>query len=287
MYKNIYEESQMQNSKVDIAKRKSDKNENICLHSHEFYELIFVKNGCAKYIIGSKTYIVKKGNLIIIPPKIIHKIIFCNDMTYYERYIIWINANFYNKIKAIFNNIGFAIDTCMNNQQYLIVPHNASVKGLELGILRIYEEFLEKQFNWEECLTSLVLCLLTHINRTLYNLQYHNYKEQQENELEEILNFIDSNLEKHINVKNIAKHINKSSSNVHYIFKTKLNIAPYQFILKRRLVYGKNQILANVPFNIICQNVGFTDYAAFYRAFKKEFGMSPSKFKEQYFTNNT
>ena len=51
------------------------------------------------------------------------------------------------------------------------------------------------------------------------------------------------------------------------------------YVLQRRLNEAKILIAGSVPLTNAAEQAGFCDYSAFYRAFKKEFGISPSRYK--------
>ena len=51
-------------------------------------------------------------------------------------------------------------------------------------------------------------------------------------------------------------------------------------ITKKRLRLCKDAISYHTNLTEICILYGFKDYTSFFRAFKKEFGMSPKEFKE-------
>ncbi|RGM07135.1 helix-turn-helix domain-containing protein, partial [Hungatella hathewayi] len=51
--------------------------------------------------------------------------------------------------------------------------------------------------------------------------------------------------------------------------------------IRRLVVYSLNGILSGIPFGELYHQYGFSDYTSFYRAFKKEFGLSPKEFREQ------
>ena len=54
----------------------------------------------------------------------------------------------------------------------------------------------------------------------------------------------------------------------------------YKELIKIANAKGKKFLLDGVPANIVYKSCGFSDYACFYRAFKKKYGFSPSKLKK-------
>jgi len=58
-----------------------------------------------------------------------------------------------------------------------------------------------------------------------------------------------------------------------------MNIPIYRYITEKRLVYAHDLITKQVPPTQVMLLSGFNDYSVFYRAFKKMFGVGPSKFK--------
>lgn len=50
--------------------------------------------------------------------------------------------------------------------------------------------------------------------------------------------------------------------------------------MKKRLSACQNAILSNISISKAYLMFGFKDYSNFYRAFKKEFGISPKEYKD-------
>ena len=62
-----------------------------------------------------------------------------------------------------------------------------------------------------------------------------------------------------------------------------MRVPYYQYVIQLRLFAGKNQILAGTPVHKVWESCGFSDHAAFYRAFRKWYGISPSQFERVHF----
>lgn len=67
---------------VDTHRNTSYSNSNIQLHSHTFYELLYVSSSAgAEYLVGSERYRLQRGDIIFVPPGISHRPLLPEGMT--------------------------------------------------------------------------------------------------------------------------------------------------------------------------------------------------------------
>ena len=71
-----------------------------------------------------------------------------------------------------------------------------------------------------------------------------------------------------------------SKYHIAHIFKENTGISIHQYIMKKRLAACRDAILSNISITKAYLMFGFKDYSSFYRAFKKEFGISPKEYKD-------
>jgi AraC-like DNA-binding protein len=75
--------------------------------------------------------------------------------------------------------------------------------------------------------------------------------------------------------------INCAMSEFHFFrsFKQAFGITPYQYLLKKRLVYSKTLLEKKIPAKEIASTCGFADVFTYSKAFKREFGMAPTTYQ--------
>ena len=60
------------------------------LHHHDFYEIYYFISGDVEYRVEGKTYILQKGDLLLISPGVFHQPLVRSGVPY-ERIVLWIN----------------------------------------------------------------------------------------------------------------------------------------------------------------------------------------------------
>ena len=63
------------------------------------------------------------------------------------------------------------------------------------------------------------------------------------------------------------------------LFKAQTGETVHAYVRQKRLLYAARLIREGVPANRAAADAGFTDYSAFYRAFRQCFGVSPGALK--------
>ena len=94
-----------------------------------------------------------------------------------------------------------------------------------------------------------------------------------------ILSYVENNLEESLTLDQIAGNFFVSKYYIAHLFKDTLGISLHQYIIKKRLAECRSAIVSGGSITEIYEKYGFGDYSSFFKAFKKEYGMSPKEYQ--------
>lgn len=248
-------------------------------HHHEFYELYFFISGNTDYVVGNARYSLEPGDMLFVPPDMIHSPVFRDFEAQYERYVVWISnglMNYLFRIDADLNH--FSIKNKKNIYLYRFGEDGLRrYRPLFDTICRAYNE--RRMCHRSEGIACL-LTLLTEYNRALESQNERLRPASRESMLTDLLQYISDNLANDLSLDTVAEKFFTNKYHLSHLFKQSMHISYYQYVIQMRLLLGKKHILAGEPAGKVWEQCGFSDHAGFYRAFRKMYGMSPSRFAE-------
>ena len=79
-------------------------------HSHDYYEFYFFLEGDVCMKIGERSYLLKYGDIILIPPQIPHCAIIQNPHKPYRRFVFWISCSYADQLQKQSDSYGYLIE---------------------------------------------------------------------------------------------------------------------------------------------------------------------------------
>ena len=274
----LYQELEMESRFVDTHRDVSYTNSNVSLHSHTFYELLYCCNTCgAEYLVGSERYRLQKGDIILISPGVSHRPLLPERMLQpYKRDVLWISPEF---IQALYKMLP---DTFRDSARYSTLLRTAGTRWEFLGdLFRSGVQEAEAQGPaWELAVAGNTMILLTHLYRAFLDSAAGPLKAETPELLDRVMAYIEAHLGEKISLSDTAQQFYVSESTISHTFQQKMGVSFYRCVTQRRLIAAKTLIAGGHNLDAVAEQVGFSDYSAFYRAFKSEYGISPRQFRK-------
>lgn len=151
------------------------------------------------------------------------------------------------------------------------------IETLMLEMHKIWcEDYTAKAFQLKSLMYQLFVCLIQENEKQNLNFQYHKIKNS--------VAYIEENYGKNIEIKELADMCNFSLSQYNRIFKEVFNTTPKKYINQFRIARAKELLSGtNYPVISISELCGFSDNYYFCKFFKGYTGLSPLKYRAEFF----
>lgn len=245
------------------------------VHHHDFYEVNFLVSGDVTYVIESRIYHVKPGQILIINPRELHQVYIQPDAAPYERYMLWIAPSLLQGLSSPQTDLCRCFD--MSRPNYSNLLHLSAEQRRMIPAM--FEALLEAQGNSAYGADLLQRNLLTemmiHVNR-LADMPSEDTADSKTNTMvARVIDYINENYQEPLTLDLLAERFFVSKYHLSHEFNRQMGTGIYQYIQKKRLLIARQLMLEGQKPTEVYAPCGFGDYAAFFRAFKKIYGMSP------------
>ena len=275
---NFYQELEMSSRFVETHQDTSFTNSAVNLHSHTFYEVLCCRNTCGvEYLVGTERYRLQKGDIIMVHPGISHRPLIPETMTEpYKRDVLWLSVDFFKTMQQTFpderlyENTGtHLLRTAGTRWEFLADKFRQGVKEAE-----------RKDVGWEAAVVANAMELMVLLRRAILDKNTKALKAEKPELLDQVLSYVEGHLSEKINLSDMARHFYVSESTISQTFRKKMGVSFYRCVTQRRLIAAKLLIAEGMLLDFVGQQVGFSDYSTFYRAFKQEYGLSPRQYRK-------
>lgn len=250
-------------------------------HRHEYFEIIWLKNGEGSHQIDLYEHQYKGSVMFVLAPGQIHKI---DQSIPSEGYVIKFLPSIFENENDFYNHI---LDTCLFDSvascPVINVPDNTNTI-LDNLFQSLMEEFNNSEIDTETMISSYLKILVTHINRIkrqkvsqdviINDPHYSLYRE--------FKIAVEKNYKKEHSVNYYAELLSTQSRALNSVSRKYVDKSAGEVIKDRILLEAKRSLYHETKsIKELCFDLGFEDPAYFTRFFKKYLGVAPQYFKEQ------
>lgn len=245
-------------------------------HYHDFNKIIIFISGKVTYAIEGKYYKLRPWDILLVNSNDIHKPIIDPGETY-ERIIIWVNSNFIINHNSSDCNLFQCFELASSEKINLLRLDCESLKNIKSILQQLEETKYDAGFGNSILSNSLFLQFLVYLNRLF--LERHNEDElsdiQYDESIGEILDYINKNLSEDLSMETISSKFYISKYYLMHKFKIQTGYTVHNYILQKRLAMARSLIKHGSSTTEAAIESGFNDYSSFFRAFKKNYEISP------------
>lgn len=235
----------------------------------ENYVMHYIVSGRGKFTINGSKHSLEAGDCFILPAEV---------ETFYQSDPIdpWV-YNWLGISGRIVSDL-FA-RTSVNDQNWVL--KNVSTTDFIKSFNQIYS-LSYKDMACVDLLIQAELFLLMKRLITAFPKLASSHKNQSDYYAEKAYMFINNNYKSGIKIKDVLAHVMISRAYLFTVFKHKYGLSPQKYLIDLRM--GQAIMLLIHSENLISQiseSIGFTDSLGFSNAFKKRYGVSPTKFRAE------
>ena len=246
-------------------------------HRHDFYEIYYLMDEGLDYIVEGRRYALRRGDIALMAPGQLHWADVAGPVRNVERFVLWLNADYVRALVGALPRFRYTLLGDMTGRN-LIQPDEASGATIQELLCALDREREQSDADSEALGRSIVTQLLIYCNRCIASVpETLPYKaEQRYHEVMRVYEYIGAHLRDDLSVSGMAEKFFMDKNTLTRQFKRLVGMTPGECVRRRRLEAARLMIRNGTPMQQACAECGFSDYSAFYRAFRQAYGASPS-----------
>ena len=245
-------------------------------HFHDAYEITVVLDGSGEMSVGSHTYAMKRGAVMLLNNAEIHRSKVEKD-TVYRRYVI----KFPLEYELILSTPQTDLLKMFGQKNPCLILDDESLGEIELLCRRAanggndYGDDLLCQSAFVEL--AIKLNKLSNVSK-----KAEPYHSKNVDRVTPIMEYIAANAEKNITLETIAAEFYITKQHLCYIFKKTTGLGIGQYLTAQRLIRACSLLRQGESVQMAGELAGFRNNSHFIRTFKKALGTSPGKYSSEY-----
>lgn len=248
-------------------------------HSHNAVELYLNLTDLPDVLLSDTVIAVPAGTLLIIPPFFVHQLYHVDSV--YERYILSINSQW---LESVFCEQGESLSYLKRSSTPILLPLSETNKNnliIQLEkLLSIPDTFSSEAM---ASLFGILSSLDKLVDKHTPNNNQHFPVSTTQQTVNEITAYIQEHIFENISLSDVAKHFYLNPDYLSRVFKSHVHVSVGHYISLQKTSSAQSLLREGYTVAEVQEKLGYSSYAYFFKTFKKNTGITPSQYRNQYF----
>ncbi|MBR4456987.1 MAG: AraC family transcriptional regulator [Solobacterium sp.] len=249
-------------------------------HSHDYYEFYIFIDGDVSMELRDQKIPLKTGDIVLVPPGVVHRGVVHSPEKPYRRFVFWISKEYCQRLSEESVDYIWLMQEAAVNHRYVYRLRESDFHTIQAKVIRLLEETNTDRYGKDAMISLSVNDLILTLNRRVYETEHQSHNREEQDLFAKILSYINSHISESLALEDISEAFYLSRYYISHLFKENLGISIHQYIIKKRLEFIAGAIINEANITDACTEYGFNDYSSFYRAFRKEYGISPNEYRQ-------
>ena len=231
-------------------------------HSHTCFEVHIMDKGQQIYEADNKSIELKSGDMLIIPPKKMHRILSTHDGT--TKYSVTFSLCSTSVLLPDFDFVCTKVRPSLSSTIAELVSEHKNASPFS-----------------EQIIENLAFNIVAHILRILNCKQVSTttIPDAEDSRLFMAKRYIEDNIFSVLSVSDVAAHCYLSTRQFTRLFQEYENITPAEYIRNKKIEQAEKLMHTNLSIAEISRKLNFSNQYNFHAFFKKHSGMTPGAYK--------
>ena len=250
-----------------------NRHEEVPYHYHTFHKIILLLAGRADYAIEGERYSLSPGDYVLVGRGSIHRPIVARG-DFYERAILYISPEYLQKLSCPDGDL----ENCFLRSQegFHYVYHAGAGDRVRQLFALLEQSRREGGFGASLLCQALFVQLMVEVNRI--SLSGNTVSAASgDSKIVALLQYLNAHLTEGLTIDELAARFYISKYHMMRRFRDETGYTIHGYVTEKRLLLAQQLLEQGLPLGETALRCGYQEYSTFSRAYKKQFGRSPSE----------
>jgi len=248
-------------------------------HSHNAVELYLNLTDLPDVLLSDTVVAVPAGTLLIIPPFFVHQLYHVDSV--YERYILSINTQW---LDSVFCEQGDSLSYLKHSTTPLLLSLDETAKE---NLIHQLEELLAIENTFSPEAMASLFRILSFLDKLVDKHTPAADKPVSTSTTQQTVNnmiaYIQEHIYENISLSDVAKHFYLNPDYMSRVFKHHVHVSVGHYIALQKTSAAQSLLREGYTVTQAQEKLGYSSYAYFFKTFKKNTGITPSRYRNEYF----